>query len=91
MPSDGSGALSNHERAELERLRAQVAAYQHRRRTRLGRWLGATALLTLAAVLGGLAVVAGYLRAEVLDTESYVETVAPLAQDAAVRDRKSVV
>jgi hypothetical protein len=79
------GQLSADERAELERLRAQVAAYQRRRWARGGRWLAATALLLVAAVLGGLAVVAGYLRAEVLDTDSYVETVAPLGQDLAVR------
>lgn len=81
-----SGDLSADERAELERLRAQVAAYQRGRGARAGRWAAATPLLVLAAVLSGLAVAAGYLRAEVLDTESYVQTVAPLAQDAAVRE-----
>ncbi|HEY8475101.1 MAG TPA: hypothetical protein VIL37_21110 [Natronosporangium sp.] len=81
----GSGALTNDERAELERLRAQLAAYRHRRRAGVGRWVGAIPLLVLAALLAGLAVVAGYVRAEVLDTESYVETVAPLAEDPAVR------
>lgn len=39
----------------------------------------ATALLTLVAV------VAGYLRAQVLDTDHYVETVAPLATEPAIQ------
>ncbi|MEV0333046.1 hypothetical protein [Nocardia sp. NPDC050717] len=39
----------------------------------------ATALLTLVAV------VAGYLRAQVLDTDRYVDTVAPLAADPAIQ------
>lgn len=86
------GELDADERAELERLRAQVAAYERGglagggRWARRGRWVGACALLIVGAVLSGLAVVSVYLRAEVLDTETYVETVAPLAQDLAVRD-----
>jgi hypothetical protein len=80
-----SGQLSADERAELERLRAQVASYQRGRWARGGRWLATCALLLVSAGLSGLAVVAVYLRAEVLDTESYVETVAPLAEDTAVR------
>jgi hypothetical protein len=39
----------------------------------------------LAAVLGSLAVVATYLRSEVLDTNTYVATVAPLGADPTVR------
>lgn len=44
------------------------------------------ALVVLAAVLTPLAVVARYLRAELLDTDRYVETVAPLAHDEALQD-----
>ncbi len=43
-------------------------------------------MLFLAAVLGGVAVVAGYVRSQVLDTDTYVATVAPLATDPAVQD-----
>ncbi len=43
-------------------------------------------MLFLAAVLGGVAVIAGYVRSQVLDTETYVATVAPLATDPAVQD-----
>ncbi|HEY1487542.1 MAG TPA: hypothetical protein VGF84_15660, partial [Micromonosporaceae bacterium] len=43
-------------------------------------------VLVIAALLGGLAVVAGYVRSEVLDTDTYVQTVAPLASDPVVQD-----
>ncbi|WP_144120278.1 hypothetical protein [Catellatospora sichuanensis] len=55
------------------------------------RWLGAFLLALLAAVLVLASVTARYARAELLDTDRYVETVAPLATDpqvqAAVTDR----
>jgi hypothetical protein len=76
--------LSADERAELERLRAQAS--DRGRWGRRGRWLGACALLLVAALLGGLAVVAVYLRGQVLDTTTYVQTVAPLVQDPPVRE-----
>ncbi|HEY6596291.1 MAG TPA: hypothetical protein VI011_19635 [Asanoa sp.] len=83
-PPPGTGqALSAEERAELERLRAQAAARGGR--SRGWRWLGACALLLVAALLGGLAVVAVYLRGQVLDTNTYVSTVAPLITDPPVR------
>lgn len=79
--------LSGPERAELERLRAQAAADGARGNgwARSGRWVGACALLIVSAVLGSLAVVAVYLRSEVLDTDTYVQTVAPLGDNPAVR------
>jgi hypothetical protein len=76
--------LNADERAELERLRRAEWA-SRRRWARAGRWVAATALLLVAALLGGLAVVAVYLRDQVLDTDTYVATVTPLAQDPAVR------
>jgi hypothetical protein len=82
--SDSSG-LSDAERAELERLRQQTV-HHHRRWARGGRWVGASVLLILASLLATLAVVAVYVRAEVLNTDTYVATVAPLAQQPAVRD-----
>jgi hypothetical protein len=75
--------LGTNERDELERLRAEKK--QRGGWGRGGRWLGACVLLLIAALLGGLAVVAVYLRSEVLDTDTYVQTVAPLAQDPPVR------
>ena len=74
--------LTADERAELVRLREAVAP---RRLGSSGRWVGACALLVVAAVLGGPRPFAVFVRGEVLDTETYVETVAPLASEPAVR------
>ncbi len=74
--------LSADERAELARLRAHSGAHQW---ARAGRWTAACVLLLIGALIGVLSVVAVYLKSEVLDTNSYVETVAPLAEDPAVR------
>jgi hypothetical protein len=82
-PGPADPGLTGDERAELERLRAQAAARGGKGRA--GRWLGACALLIVAALLGGLAVVAVYLRGQLLDTSTYVSTVAPLVQDPPVR------
>lgn len=49
------------------------------------RWTGAVVLLILAALLLGTSVVVRFARSEVLDTNRYVETVAPLASDPAVQ------
>lgn len=61
------------------------------RPARTARWIGATLLALLAAVLVVASVTARYARSELLDTDRYVETVAPLAADpqvqAAVTDR----
>src|SRR5262249_604984 len=72
--------LSPDERAELLRLR------QRHGPGRPLRGVGASALLVVAALLAGLAVVAVYLRSEVLDTETFVQTVAPLDNDPVVRN-----
>ena len=81
------GPTQDPERAELDRLRAQVAQLRDRkgRAKRAGRWTASVVLLFLAALLGMLATVAGYVRGEVLDTNRYVATVAPLAADPAVK------
>jgi hypothetical protein len=50
-----------------------------------GRTVGATALILLAAILAPLSVVSVWARAQVTDTERYVQTVAPLADDPAVQ------
>jgi hypothetical protein len=75
--------LSTDERAELERLRRQTAGGG--RAVRGWRWAGASAVLVVAAVLATAGVFAVYLRGQVLDTDTYVETVAPLGQDPVVR------
>jgi hypothetical protein len=78
--------LTPDERAELERLRTEATKQRGGRWARGGRWVASCALLLVAALLGTLAVVAVYLRSEVLDTDTYVQTVAPLSRDPAVQD-----
>ena len=85
-PADG---LSTSERAELDRLRAEVTRLNMRPRTRAaraGRWTGSVAMVVVAALLWAAAVVAVYVHAELLNTDRYVATVAPLARDPAVQD-----
>jgi hypothetical protein len=75
--------LSPDERAELERLRQETAP--HARTKRSLHRTGATVLLIVAALLGGIAVVSVRLRDQVLNTNTFAETVAPLDNDPAVR------
>src|SRR5437867_4002809 len=85
---DDDRSLAADERAELARLRAEVAALHHppaRPPRRIWRWSLATVLIVLGALLAPLAVTAVWLRSEVSDTDRYVSTVAPLAHDPAVR------
>ncbi|MGW4249206.1 hypothetical protein ACWELQ_42765, partial [Nocardia sp. NPDC004722] len=76
-------ALSASERAELEGLRAAGP----RRHGSALRWTGVGLLLVLAGVLILASVVARFARGEVLDTDHYVATVAPLAAEPAIRDQ----
>jgi hypothetical protein len=82
--------LDESERAELLRLRAEVAdlrVHSGRRNTgrRAARWSLASVLLVLSTLVMIAAVVGVYARTELLDTDRYVETVAPLARDPAVQ------
>ncbi|HEU0240942.1 MAG TPA: hypothetical protein VFR11_16910 [Micromonosporaceae bacterium] len=52
----------------------------------ISRWTAGIVVLFLAAVLGGVAVIAGYVRDHVLDTETYVQTVTPLITEPSVQD-----
>ncbi|MEV0247533.1 hypothetical protein AB0H76_13155 [Nocardia sp. NPDC050712] len=49
------------------------------------RWTATAVLLVLVAILGTAAVLARFARGELLDTDRYVQTVAPLATDPAVQ------
>lgn len=92
-----TGTLTNSERAELLRLRAEVERLRQEpgrptkappRRQRAGHWgrgVLATVLLMVTCLLAPLSVAAVWLRGEVTDTDRYVETVAPLADDPAVQ------
>ncbi|MFD4294305.1 hypothetical protein ACFWQG_13915 [Rhodococcus sp. NPDC058532] len=90
--------LAPDERAELERLRSEVAELRAGRagapapapaaattRQSALRWTAAGLLLVLVAVLGIGSVAARYARSQVLDTDRYVQTVAPLAADPALQ------
>ena len=75
--------------AEIERLRADVARLEAARRgraARAGRWVGAVALLLVAVVLGVASIAAVFARNQLLDTNRYVATVAPLARDPVIQD-----
>ena len=90
--------LTGEERAELERLRAEVA---HLRATPpataaepppgrppgRGRWraLVASLLIVAGCVLAPLSLAAVWTRNQVTDTDRYVATVSPLARDPAVQ------
>ncbi|UGT62284.1 hypothetical protein [Nocardia asteroides] len=85
--------VSADERAELERLRAEVAALRSTRRAAPGgrrlphfwRWTAVLILTVLVAVLAISTVVSRYVRTEILDTDRYLSTVAPLASDPALQ------
>ncbi|MFG1625532.1 hypothetical protein [Kribbella sp. NPDC049227] len=76
-------ALTADERAELERLRAQVAA----RRRRIG-WRSplAVLLILVGCVLMPLSVVGVWARNQVTDTDRFVANVTPLAADPSVQN-----
>jgi hypothetical protein len=93
--------IAENERAELERLRSQVAELRDQvshvdgdgvrprpappRRRTWPRTTVGYVFIALAALLAPLAVVAVWARSQVSDTDRYVETVAPLASDPAVQ------
>ena len=94
----GPGALSPNEREELQRLRAEVASLKATApppaepetaaaRPSRGRrnTVAAVLVLILACLLAPVSVVAVWAKSQVFDTNRYVETVAPLANDPAVQ------
>ncbi|MET1066275.1 MAG: hypothetical protein ABWX85_15085 [Arthrobacter sp.] len=95
---DDAHSAGSPEQQEISRLRAEVTRLQLERdaarktvqeppgpRTGLGRRIVAILLVVLTAVLALVTVPALYLRSEVLDTNRYVATVAPLASDPAIQ------
>jgi hypothetical protein len=61
-----------------------VRAHPGRARHR-ARWVVAVALILVAALLAPITLVARYARNQLLDTDKYVATVAPLAEDPALQ------
>ena len=95
---DDSRIPGSPEQEEILRLRAEVTRLQLERDdarksnlrppgrgTGLARRIVAIVLVVLTAVLACATVPALYLRSEVLDTDRYVATVAPLASDPAIQ------
>jgi hypothetical protein len=94
---DERPGLTGDERAELERLRAEVAALRSRTRPEAvatgrvaarQRWrtIVAVLLIVLGCALVPLAGVAVWARNQVTNTDRYVATVAPLASDPAIQN-----
>ncbi|MFC8042499.1 hypothetical protein [Nocardia sp. NPDC057353] len=91
-----SDSLTGEERAELLRLRAEVATLRGETGAEEGtpaarpprnglRWAAVTILLLLVGVLALASVTARFTRSQILDTDRYVSTVAPLAADPALQ------
>ncbi|MFJ1587844.1 hypothetical protein ACIOC1_31555 [Streptomyces sp. NPDC088197] len=80
--ASGSGPLGDDERAELTALRARLAGTRSRHRVRS---FFSALLITLAAVLAPLGAVAVWAADIVGDTDRYVATMAPLADNPQVR------
>jgi hypothetical protein len=92
---DREARLSEQERVELERLRAEVATLRSQVRQPAGpaaraarqRWrtIVATLLIVVGCVLAPLGVAAVWTRNQVTNTDRYVATVSPLARDPAIQ------
>jgi hypothetical protein len=101
-PIPENAALAVEERAELERLRAEVATLRSQvgegaagagRPVAVGpvarrRWrtIVAALLIVIACVLAPLSVVAIWTRNQVTNTDRYIATVTPLASDPAIQN-----
>jgi hypothetical protein len=75
---------------DVTQLRDQVAQLQAKldnraRRRARGRSIGLWLLLALGCLLVALSLIALYVRAEVLNEDRYVDTMAPIAESAAVQ------
>lgn len=77
--------------AEVDRLRAELARAHGGGRPPRHRWrsVWSALLITVACVLAPLSVMSVWARGEVTDTDRYLATVAPLAQDPAVQNAVS--
>jgi hypothetical protein len=85
VPSTQPESLAPDERAELERLRAEVTTLRDQPPRQIWRWSLAILLIVLGSLLAPLAVTAVWVNSQVSDTDRYVATVAPLARDPALQ------
>lgn len=77
--------LDPDERAELERLRAEVQRLRAPRARPAGRTVLAGAVIVVGCLLAPVALTSVWLHNQVADTDRFVTTVSPLVQDAAVQ------
>ena len=100
MATRADQPLDRAERAELDRLRRQVAESRSDQLDggagsgiptdrRALRWTATILLLIIVAALAISGVLARFARSEVLDTDRYVETVSPLARNTALQNELS--
>jgi len=97
-PTSPSAESLDDQRARLEQLRQETAALetelgvQSEPATSRGGWwrpVVATVAIVLVAILAPLAVVATWAHDEISDTDRYVETVSPLAENPAIQSAVS--
>ncbi len=78
-------AENEHMKAENERLKAEVEG-KARERARGWRWAGAIVLLVIGLVLFALALPTVWINRTIMNTDQWVATVGPLAQDPAIQN-----
>jgi hypothetical protein len=89
--AQGDGALNQSERAELEKLRAEVGRLRAQPAARQPRKLGwrtpvASLLIVLGCILAPLSVLGVWTANQVSNTSTYVANVAPLARNPAIQN-----
>lgn len=86
-PGENAGDNAGDNADEVEALRREIARLREPKR-RHGWWRSVvvTLLVTLAAVVAPLSVLATWSSGQISDTDRYLETVAPLASDPDVQD-----
>ncbi|MGW4592676.1 hypothetical protein ACWEKJ_35620 [Amycolatopsis thermoflava] len=79
--------LTDGERAELDRLRAEVAALRERPPRRRIRWrsLAAGVILTLGCLLMPVALLTVWVHNQVANTDRFVETTSPIIREPSVQ------
>ncbi|MFF5992089.1 hypothetical protein [Prauserella flavalba] len=83
---DASPALTPDERAELDRLRIEVAARRERPPRRIvWRSIAAGVILTLGCLLMPIALLTVWVHNQVADTDRFVATTSPLIREPSVR------
>ncbi|MGH9078701.1 MAG: hypothetical protein ACRDYE_01245 [Acidimicrobiales bacterium] len=89
-PTGGEGADAEQLRHTVDELRKENETLREsegrpRHRGRLWKRIGSWVLLVLACILAVVSVLVVFVRNEVLDSDAYVSTVAPLASDPAIQ------